>query len=72
MVEEKRAIVFVNTKRQADNVYAKLDSLGYRWAPWLGCVPHCFNWAGAQQHCAHPAEVVLSASAVQPYGHEVV
>jgi superfamily II DNA/RNA helicase len=36
MVEEKRAIVFVNTKRQADNVYAKLDSLGYRWVEMPG------------------------------------
>lgn len=30
IVDEKRAIVFVNTKRQCDNVYAKLESLGHR------------------------------------------
>lgn len=30
LVDEKRAIVFVNTKKQCDAVYAKLDSLGYR------------------------------------------
>ena len=30
IVDEKRAIVFVNTKRQCDNVYAKLESVGYR------------------------------------------
>ncbi|KAL6755306.1 P-loop containing nucleoside triphosphate hydrolase protein [Haematococcus lacustris] len=32
LVDEKRAIVFVNTKRQCDNVYGKLDTLGYRCA----------------------------------------
>lgn len=30
-MDEKRAIVFVNTKRQCDNVYSKLDACGYRW-----------------------------------------
>lgn len=32
MVEEKRAIVFVNTKRQCDNVYAQLEGMGFRCA----------------------------------------
>ena len=27
---EKRAIVFVNTKRQCDNVYSQLEGAGYR------------------------------------------
>ena len=30
LVPEKRCIVFVNTKRQCDNVYAQLNDLGYR------------------------------------------
>jgi superfamily II DNA/RNA helicase len=30
MVDEKRAIVFVNTKRQCDNVYAQLEGMGFR------------------------------------------
>eukprot|EP00877_Chromochloris_zofingiensis_P003983 jgi/Chrzof1/13586/Cz08g03090.t1 len=30
LVDEKRAIVFVNTKRQCDNVYRQLEDLGYR------------------------------------------
>ena len=32
-VEEKRAIVFVNTKNQCDHVYNKLEPLGYRCEP---------------------------------------
>ncbi len=31
MVEEKRAIVFANTKEQCNKVHSKLESLGYRW-----------------------------------------
>jgi superfamily II DNA/RNA helicase len=31
MVDEKRAIVFVNTKRQCDNVYTQLEGMGFRW-----------------------------------------
>lgn len=30
MVDERKAIVFVNTKRQCDYVYGQLEELGYR------------------------------------------
>lgn len=29
MIHEKKVIVFVNTKRQCDNVYAQLEDAGY-------------------------------------------
>lgn len=29
MIHEKKVIVFVNTKRQCDNVYAQLENAGY-------------------------------------------
>ncbi|KAI8474201.1 MAG: pre-mRNA-splicing ATP-dependent RNA helicase [Monoraphidium minutum] len=32
MVDEKRAIVFVNTKRQCDNVFNQLEGMGFRCA----------------------------------------
>jgi superfamily II DNA/RNA helicase len=43
MVDEKRAIVFVNTKRQCDAVNNQLEGMGCRWAhlrqmhPLSGC-----------------------------------
>ena len=30
LITEKRAIVFVNTKRQCDNVFNHMESLGHR------------------------------------------
>eukprot|EP00983_Pelagomonas_calceolata_P068689 1150034-Pelagomonas_calceolata.AAC.5 len=50
LVDEKRAIVFVNTKRQCDNVYSKLESLGHRehaMSNVAGVTPVCFNSIGA-------------------------
>ncbi len=54
VVEEKKAIVFVNTKRQCDNVFGLLENQGYRWALLLlGC---CWGAAGC---CWGAAGVLL-------------
>jgi ATP-dependent RNA helicase DDX23/PRP28 len=42
-VPDKRAIVFVNTKRQCDSVFNQLESQGHRWAVWVG------GWVGVEE-----------------------
>ncbi len=53
MVEEKRAIVFVNTKRQCDNVYSKLEGLGYRSviADMYACMAVGMVWICRRSTC---------------------
>ncbi len=56
-IPDKRAIVFVNTKRQCDSVFNQLESQGHRWADgaaaplWWACArvvcgPWCVQKGG--------------------------
>ena len=53
LVTEKRAIVFVNTKRQCDNVFSVLENQGYRrvrgGGQWVGAARQDKNLCRAWQ-----------------------
>ncbi len=69
-VDEKKAIVFVNTKRQCDNVYSLLENQGYRWGLGLRlwcCVWWCW-WCRGSGRGAWLRSVLLCAVWVWPFG----